>query len=338
MQPVTILVTIKTMQNTRGQLKKALSGALPFLLFVAIMTAMTGAAEGTGEREIIFPEAGAIALGALVAPRLAWRTDKAGIFLSICLCACLGVVLVRWVPLPLAWQLALAFFLGQVVLLATRTTFAPLISAIVLPVLLQTRTPVYPAAACVLTLLILAAATALERTGIRRHAPFRCLPPPSRSDLSALILRTLSVCVLCLIAVKTENRFLVCPPLLVAFTEFSRQGNVAVKSPLRTTALLASCAAIGALCRALVCGVLLLPLTVAAIVTAALLLLLVRWQRFYLPPAAALAMLALLVPETALPIDPLQILCGAAVFVLLAQVLFQRGRLQSILSRSPARR
>ena len=106
------------MKKERGTISGRLRRLLPCALFLVVITGMTGAAELFREREILFPEAAAIALGALAAPRLAWRTDKAGILVAIALCACIGVVIVRFLPLPLAWQLAAAYLAGQLVLLA----------------------------------------------------------------------------------------------------------------------------------------------------------------------------------------------------------------------------
>ena len=101
------------MKKERGTISGRLRRLLPCALFLVVITGMTGAAELFREREILFPEAAAIALGALAPPRLAWRTDKAGILVTIALCACIGVVIVRFLPLPLAWQLAAAYLAGQ---------------------------------------------------------------------------------------------------------------------------------------------------------------------------------------------------------------------------------
>ncbi len=109
----------------RQKVKIVLRAVLPSAFFLLTAAVMVGAAEILGEKEIIFPEAGAIALGALAAPRLAWRTDKQSVFFLIGICACAGVLIVLYLPLPLAWQLIAAYLFGQAVLLASRTTFAP---------------------------------------------------------------------------------------------------------------------------------------------------------------------------------------------------------------------
>lgn len=124
-------------------------------LVLAIVAAMVGAAELTGQSEIIFPEITAIAVGAFLSPRLAWRTDRVRMLVTVTLCAVLGVLLVRFVPLPVWGRLTLAYGLAQVVFLLSGTRFAPMISAIALPVLLGTESWVYPAAAFLLTGLIL---------------------------------------------------------------------------------------------------------------------------------------------------------------------------------------
>ena len=124
------------MENAANPIKRA----LPALCFLLVMTLMVGAAELFHEREIIFPEAAAIALGALVSPKFAWNTKKSAIFFLIMGCAALGMAIVL-LPLPIPAALILAYLTGQIVLLVSGTSFAPLMSAVVLPVLLQGTTP-----------------------------------------------------------------------------------------------------------------------------------------------------------------------------------------------------
>ena len=47
-----------------------------YTMVLLIVAAMVGAAELLGENEIIFPEITAIAVGALMAPKLAWKTNR----------------------------------------------------------------------------------------------------------------------------------------------------------------------------------------------------------------------------------------------------------------------
>lgn len=190
------------------------------ILVLAIVAVMVGAAELSGQSEIIFPEITAIAVGAFLAPRLAWRTDRIRVLVTVSLCAVLGVLLVRYVPLPVWGRLTLAYGLAQVVFLFSGTRFAPMISAIALPVLLGTESWVYPAAAFLLTGLILLCHWGLERLGLReelRFSPVR----PAAADWRAAGLRLALAAPVIWAALALDCRFAVAPPLLVAFTEFS---------------------------------------------------------------------------------------------------------------------
>ena len=307
------------MKNAANPLKRA----LPALCFLLVMTLMTGASELLNEKEIIFPEAAAIALGALVSPKFAWNTNKGAIFFLIMGCATLGMAIVL-LPLPIPAALILAYLTGQIVLLVSGTSFAPLISAVVLPVLLQTRTPVYLLAAFLLTALILILRVLLEKLGLK--APVRFAPLPlKREDAFALLPRTLLMAVLCLLGTLSGWRLLVCPPLLVAFTEFSRKGSGAMKRPFSAFLLLSLCAMTGAALRltAIALGV---PLTLAALLASSFVLIFTSYERMYLPPAAALALLAMLIPESELLLYPFEIMAASAAYVLFAKLYFQRKR------------
>lgn len=322
-------------RNGTDSLRSAARSALPGAAFLLLMFLMVGAAELSAEREIIFPEAAAIALGALVAPRLAWKTDKLSVFLLIGICASAGLIVVRFVPFPLEWQLVLAYAFGQLVLLLSRTSFAPLISAAVLPVLLQTRSLVYLAAALAITAAVLFVRVLFEVSGLRKREPFVPLSAHAAEDWADMLFRTMFAALLCLSAVHTGFRFLVCPPLLVAFSEFSRKGSGAMRTPVKAAAMLSLCAALGALCRWLASVLLGLPPAVGALAAAAAVLVLVSWQKMYMPPAAAVAILAMLVPASELALYPLQVLCGAALYVLCARFLFQNPGYRGLFRRAP---
>ena len=109
---------------------------IPIGMAMVIVTLMTAAACLLGNKEIIFPEIAAIAVGGLIAPKMVWNTNKRRILFFITLCAVLGVGIVRYVPLPLWMQMAMAFFISQIIFIYSGTSFAPMISAIVLPVML----------------------------------------------------------------------------------------------------------------------------------------------------------------------------------------------------------
>ena len=102
---------------------------LPGVLTVGIIAVMIAASELFGEREIIFPEIAAIAVGMLLAPRRPWQTSRARVLVLISLSAVVGLAVSVLLPLPLWEKMCAAFLLAQVLLVFGGTSFAPLISA-----------------------------------------------------------------------------------------------------------------------------------------------------------------------------------------------------------------
>lgn len=144
---------------------------------LAVVVLMVGSSELSGQREIIFPEVTAIAVGLFLAPKQSWQVSKPRIFWLITLCAWAGLFISLWMPGPLWGKLWAAFFFCQLVLLVSRTSFAPLISAGVLPVMLESKSMVYPIAAMALTGLLVLLRLALEQGGQKKKPP---LPPCPR--------------------------------------------------------------------------------------------------------------------------------------------------------------
>ena len=291
-------------------------------MILLIVAVMVGAAEILQENEIIFPEITAIAVGALMAPKLAWRTNRIRILILIMICAVLGVGIVLFLPAPLWVKIAAAYAVSEVIFLCSGTSFAPMISAIVLPVLLGTESPVYLAAAFFLTLLILICHAALEKTGIKPPVEFTPVRASRQDWLDALV-RLVLVALIALIALRLDARFVIAPPLLVAFTEFSNRDSGARKRPVTVVAAITLCACAGAACRLGIHLKLGLPLTLAALVAAALMIVILSALKAYVPPAGALCILPMLIPAERVATYPLQILIGANLAMALSLWVFR---------------
>ena len=65
---------------------------------LAVVAIMVGSAEIFGEKEIIFPEITAVAMGALIAPVQSWNTSRTRLFAAIVSVAVAGVCIVRFIP------------------------------------------------------------------------------------------------------------------------------------------------------------------------------------------------------------------------------------------------
>lgn len=296
----------------------------PVLMAVAIVTVMTAAADLLGNKEIIFPEIAAIAAGGLIAPKLVWNTDKKRILFFITICAALGVGIVRYVPLPLWAQMTTAFFISQMIFIYSGTTFAPMISAIVLPVMLQTETVVYLISAVLLTTLILLSRLLLEKQGILEEIEYKKEKLPQIKEYKNTALRMVIGTAVIFAAIHLDAKFAVAPPLLVAFTEFSRPSCGARKKSIQAVILIGGSALIGAVFRYVFCMRLgIFPLYLAAAATMLAVILFMKKTGMFLPPAGAVSILAMLIPEHAVLSFPVQITVGAAVAMGAAMLFFR---------------
>lgn len=295
-------------------------------VIIGLTGLMAGASELLSEREIIFPEIAALAVGALAAPKRSWRTTRLRCIFYIALCAVLGLCVSVFVPLPVWAKVPLTFAVCQLLLIYSGTTFAPMISAAVLPVLMCTESVVYPVSAVVMTALIMLAELILTKADIRPKESFVPLPKPQKRELIDLLVRCAAASAIAAAAIIGGVRFLAAPPLLVAFTEFSNRSCPARSKPVKTVLVIGLCGLAGALCRGAVCLLPAVPLTAAAMLAAGLALLVMRTSGLFLPPAGALAILPMIIPRDALMLYPVQVLAGASLFMTAALCLFRKEK------------
>lgn len=307
---------------------KQMKNILPAALAVLIVILMTAAAELSGEKEILFPEIAAIAAGALIAPKFAWKTSKLRLFVLICIGSVMGLLISMFVPLALSIKLCIAFLAASLLFQFSGTTFAPVISSVVLPVMLGTNSVIYPIAAAVLTFLILMERLLIEKLGIAEKSEFSPEPMPDKNAIVRLAARWIIGSIAIVLAVGTGFRFAVAPPLLVAFTEFCRKDSAVQKKPAAITLLVVGCALIGAVCRCIF-SLLGWKMFIAAGVTMLLVCVIMKSAKLFVPPAAALSVLAFLIPEEAVITYPLQIAAGTVFFVLVGRIFGKIAELRT---------
>lgn len=63
------------------------------IMTIFVIAIMVGASEVLGEKEIIFPEITAIAIGLFIAPHRSWQVNKARILILISICSVLGLMI-----------------------------------------------------------------------------------------------------------------------------------------------------------------------------------------------------------------------------------------------------
>lgn len=292
---------------------------LPAFISLALAAGMVAASELLHDKEVIFPEITAVAIGALAAPKQSWNVSRLRLLLTITAAAIIGVGLV-FVPIPPIIKVPLAMVCAVACVTASKTEFLPAVSACVLPVLLGTKSPVYIGSVVVMTSLILLAQLILEKCGLREKSVFT--PVQSDKQLFALRIRQIAAAsVICMIPLLTKEIFFIAPPLIVAFFEMSKPNSKLLERSPQAASLIILASVSGVLSRFVLTEKLGLPLAVSAAVSCAVILAAVCRMKLYFPPCGAIATLPFIIPEGALLRFPFEIAAGTLVFIAAAFAL-----------------
>lgn len=303
-------------------MKKFIKNIIPYISTLLLVGIMVGVAELLNEKEIIFPEITALAVGYMVAQKRSWKVNGKRMLLLITICATVGVLIVRYSGLTLFPQMIIAFSFAQILFMFSGTTFAPFVSAIVLPVMMQTKSFIYPISAVVLTILVIGFHQLFLKMKIREDEEYIPVMLNSKDDIIDTALRIVCVAIVGFVAIYFNYKFIIAPPLLVAFTEFSRPRNKVRNKPIKTVLVITGCALVGSLSRYLLTIKLELPLTVSALIATLIMLLILTYTKMYIPPVGAITILSMIIPEISVITYPLQIFVGSVVIILLSRVFF----------------
>lgn len=298
---------------------------LPAVLSLILATGMVAASELLHDKEIIFPEITAVAIGALAAPKQSWNASRLRLLLTIAAAAVTGVGLV-FLPIPLVIKIPLAMLCAAACVTASKTEFLPAVSACVLPVLLGTKSPVYIGSVVVMTSLILLVQLILEKCGLREKNVF--IPVQPDKQLFTLRIKQIAAAgMICIIPALTNEIFFIAPPLIVAFFEMSRPNSKLLERSPQAALLIILASVGGVLSRFLLTEKLGLPLAVSAAVSCAVILTAVCRIKLYFPPCGAIATLPFIIPEGALLRFPFEIAAGSLVFIAAAFALSKESRI-----------
>ena len=298
---------------------------LPAFISLALAAGMVAASELLHDKEVIFPEITAVAIGALAAPKQSWNVSRLRLLLTITAAAIIGVGLV-FVPIPPVIKVPLAMVCAAACVTASKTEFLPAISACILPMLLGTKSSVYIGSVVVMTSLILLAQLILEKCGLREKSVFTPVQPDKQ--LFALRIRQIAAAsVICMIPLLTKEIFFIAPPLIVAFFEMSKPNSKLLERSPQAASLMILASVSGVLTRFVLTEKLGLPLTVSAALSCAVILAAVCRMKLYFPPCGAIATLPFIIPEGALLRFPFEIAAGTLVFISAAFALSKERRI-----------
>ncbi|NLC70134.1 MAG: hypothetical protein GX751_02110 [Desulfuromonadaceae bacterium] len=291
---------------------------------LSLVVLMTWIAEYLGESEIIFPEILALAVGGWVAEKRPWKTTRFNLWLAPTAAALFGVILMRYTRLPAWTMVTVSFAFVALLLTATRSTLMPSISAAILPILIGTTSWIYPISVCLLTAAI-ALNSPLPERFFRQVAPALPRNPPESAALGRELLfwgkLLIAVTLVTFLALKYNVLFLVAPPLIVTFVEFSHEGSPLRKYPVKVFLLLGLAAWAGMLCHSILSLHLGWPLWISSAFITTFLFICYESMEMLFPPAAAISLLPTILPTAQLPHYPWQVMAGT-VLLLLTSLLF----------------
>ncbi len=297
--------------------------------FILILT-MFAVAEYTGQKEIIFPEISALALGAWIMEKPPWGDSAFDFWLSPTLAALTGVLMVRFFSYVPVFMIGGAFCLVVLQLKFLRSNVLPSISAAILAIITRSDSWLYPLSVCIMTGMIAFGRYAVNRVASGEKSAVFCEKPAlaeieTRSELVYWGKLFAGVMAVVSVAAFSGRLFMVAPPLIVAFVELSKPGGVLQDKWLKILGLLAFAAFGGVFCFALIHTVLHLPLWIVASASTASVFWGYHLLQLPFPPAVAISLLPTILPHDSLWSYPWQVLAGSGAFVMISKVCFAQA-------------
>ena len=200
------------------EVKKSIVPQIMTILLVALMILMS---EVFHEKEFIFPEITALTIGAWLAPKQVWKTNKIKLVFLIATYASLGIILVKYVDIDIYFKILIGFVVCVTGLFLSKTTFAPLISATILPIIINSESWLYPLFATAMSILIVIGQQYLEKGGYRSVQEYHPVTAAVKETYSLNLKRLCALALTAFIALQLKLPFLIAPPLIVAFVELS---------------------------------------------------------------------------------------------------------------------
>ncbi len=294
-----------------------------YIFTTVLIVLMVLVSELSGEREIIFPEITAMAIGAWIAPVMPWKVTKPRLFGGIAFNAIAGILVVKYVHVPLMVQIIIGYVISALYICLFRISFFPMISAAVLPIMMGTTTFVYPISAIIMAGIIVLVQQFMEKKLGRKKIAYVPTDSFSAKDVLLWGKRTAVVAVLALICTKIGYLYVIAPPLLVAFTELSNSECKARKSPLKIYMIVCSGAVVGSYSRYFLSVKLGVPLAVSMLITLVYLLFIIHKTGLYFPPAGPMATLPMLINENLVFSLPVQVIIGFTLLMGIAVLFFR---------------
>lgn len=296
------------------------------ILLVIMMFLIVGY---TNEKELIFPEISALAVGAWVMKLPLWGTTVFRLWLSPSLAALTGVLILKMFPYSPFLMITGAFVLVVVQLKLARSCVLPSISAAILPIITHADSWLYPLSVGVLTGTI-----AVGRALIIHMSPKE--PSSNVPEISSLELSGglfywgkvfLGLIIIMTIALQFNVLYMVAPPLIVTFIELSNPNGRLRQRLGKILTVIAFAALWGVLSLYYLHYLVHWPMWVSSGLALVGLFVVFFILKLPFPPAAAICLLPTLLPVDRLWVYPWQVMLGTIGFMLIDVLWFKVKRI-----------
>lgn len=314
---------------------KKIRAPLAVLLLVILMYV---AAEIIQDKEIIFPEIAALAVGAWFVKNSPWKEKPVYLWLSPTLAAITGVGMLHFLPYPREFLIAATFVLIALQLCVLRSKVLPSISAAILPIVVNADSLYYILSVCILSGIIAVGRGVLnyfqakDNLVLQPASPLKEQEQKPRGGRELLhwLLLFFGVSVVALIAFRGNLLYMIAPPLIVAFIEFANPTGKLGQQPMRLFGLISCAAFSGALLLNLLHFQWGWPVWIAAGWIVLWSLFLFQQFKLVLPPAIAIALLPTIIPPGMLLVYPFEVTIGISVFIVFGKLMALRNTAQEV--------
>lgn len=279
----------------------------------------------TGMHEFVFPEGISVVLGVWGAQKQPWRVSKIQLFFMMIVGAVCAVCIIRYIPIPHIFQIMIGFALVGITLIVTRSSFAPVVSAFMLPIIMKTDSWLFPIIVCCYMVIIVSVQTLFQRIGLTEKPKDLPIPFHWKKEFIHWGILFAIFSVLVIYPALTHSIYLIVPPLIITFVEMAETSSHARNHPIKAFVIMALAPWFGTGWHFLsiytaVPSYVTIPL---AIVT---LIILMEVLHFSFAGSGSLVILPLLFHSDTLIWYPVQAMIGLVFFLVIPLILFHNHK------------
>jgi len=293
------------------------------LAVLLLVIAMYTVAVILPQKEIIFPELAALAVGTWVIGNHRWLHQPLLICISPTLAAVTGIIIVHFLSQYQVFAILLAFLVVSIELSIMRSHVTPSISAAILPIFLKIDSLYYPLAVGVLTVIIAfpqhwSLLTGKEKLRVSQMLPINKEPLAYNRNFLKWLSIYAGVILITLFAFFIHWPFIVAPPLIVAFVEIIQHREGISDQRFKLLWLIGCSAVWGSFSMKVLYTMVHLSIVIVAAFSVVGVLLLFRFLKLSFPPAMAISLLPTIIPSEYLGFYSVQVFIGAFLFIVLS--------------------